>query len=431
MSIVHTIERLIPARFMPASMRPVITGLAAYGVAEIGTRILRIGAIVVIARQIAPAQIGIAALALAAFELVRVLANSGIGQRIIAASDTELDAICNAARRLFVLWCGTVALVQLAVAGCFTLIMGDNQIAAMLAVMSGVYLFMPAGLVQVFLLMREGRLATSARIAATQTAADHILSIILALIWPTAWAIVLPKLLTSPLWLVLVRRARSWSPAPDVAPASFSEFSGFSLGVLGSEILTAARTQLDKVIISVLLGTEALGLYYFAFNAGLGITTSFITALGIVLYPHLCSAQDMQERRTRLLQAGALALGIFVPVIALQMLFADWYVPLLFGAQWTGMAPLVAILCLAGVPAIFGSLLTAWLRANRRPQNDAAISLIATGGALVSLACGASFGLEAAAWAFVAALWAIQIPAALTFVFRTKSNYGPAVLKGA
>ena len=426
MPIISHLESLIPA-----GLRPVVAGLAAYGVAEVGTRLLRILAIIVIARQIAPEQIGVAALAIALFELVRVLANSGIGLRIIAASDAELPAICNAARRLFVLWCAAVALIQLAVAALLFAVFGMAEIAAMLVVMSGVYAFMPPGLVQVFLLMREGRMAATARIAASQTAADHVLSIILALFWPSAWAIVLPKLLTTPLWLVLVRRARHWSPVPGVAPAPFAEFRTFSLGVLGSEILVAARTQLAKVIIGALLGTEALGLYFFAFNAGLGITTSFIAALGIVLFPHLCGGSGQRERRNRLLQGGAVSLAMFVPVIAAQMLFADWYVPLLFGAQWTAMAPLVAILCLGGVPAIFGSLLTAWLRANGKPQHDAAVSLVVSFAALASLTAGAGFGLEAAAWSFVAALWLTQIPAALAFVRMREPASPDAALKGA
>lgn len=418
-------------RYVPTGLRPVVTGLAAYGAGEVGTRILRILAIIVIARQIAPFDIGVAALAIAVFEMVRVLANSGIGQRIIVADDAELDGICNAARRLFTIWCSAVALIQLAVAACIGLAFDNTDVGSMLAVMSGVYLFMPAGLVQVFLLMRDGRMATTARIAATQTAADHILSIILALFWPSAWAIVLPKLLTAPLWLLLVRRARQWRTAPGVSPAPLAAFRTFSLGVLGSEILTAARSQLDKVIIGALLGTEALGIYFFAFNAGLGITTSFIAALGIVLFPHLSAAASLAERRKRVLQAGALSLALFLPVIAAQMLLAEWYVPLLFGAQWAEMAPLVAILCLGGVPAIFGALLTAWLRANGQPQRDAAVSLFATCGALASLVVGASMGLEAAALGFVAALWAIQIPAAIAFIFRSETTRGAAAFEGA
>lgn len=395
---------------LPKGLRPILRGLMAYGAAEAASRFLRIFAIIIIARQVPPAQIGVAALALAIFEIVRVLANSGIGQRIIAASEAELPAICNAAHRLFYVWCGGVALVQLTVALVMWLAFGQSEIALMLAVLTAVYAMMPGGLVQVFLLMREGRLGTTARIAATQTMSDHLLSMALALLWPSAWAIVLPKLITAPIWLLLVRRARKWSPVPGVTPAPAKQFMQFGAGVLGTELVTAARQQLDKLVIGAVLGTEALGFYYFAFNAGVGITNSFIAALSIVLFPQLCAAKDERARRRMLMQAAALSLALFVPIIAAQVLLADIYVPLLFGAQWTAVAPLVAILCLAGIPAIFGALCTAWLRAIGRPQRDAAIALAVSAGAIAALTIGASVSLTAAAWAYVGALWLIQLP---------------------
>lgn len=413
MPFVQRLESLLPE-----SLRPIMRGLLAYGAAEAGTRVLRIAAIIVIARQVPAAQIGLAALALALFEIVRVLANSGIGQRIIAATDAELPAICNAAHRLFAWWCAGVTLVQLLVAAITWQAFGQGEVAAMLAVLSGVYAFMPPGLVRVFLLMRDGRLATTARISASQTGADHVLSLLIALVWPSAWALVLPKLLTAPLWLVLVRRARHWTPAPGIAPAPARQFLSFGTGVLGSEIVAVARLQLDKLIIGAWLGTEALGYYYFAFNAGLGIATSFISALGIVLFPHLCAADGEAEMRRRAIQAGALALALFTPVIAAQVLFADIYVPILFGAQWAPVAPLVAILCLGAIPAIFGTLVTAWLRASGNPQVDALFAFATTAGALLALAAGCALNLHSAAWAYVAALWAIQVPLAGIILFR-------------
>ncbi|WP_237437473.1 oligosaccharide flippase family protein [Alteraurantiacibacter aestuarii] len=393
-------------------------GLLAYGLAEAGTRVLRVFTIIVIARQIAPAQIGIAALALALFEFVRVLANSGIGQRIIAATDAELASICNAAHRLFYLWCGGVALVQLACAAIMWRVFGQAEIAAMLAMLTGVYALMPAGLVQVFLLMRSGRLATTARIAATQTTADHFLCLALALVWPSAWALVLPKLLTAPVWLVLVRRAQCWSPIVGVAAAPLHEFTRLSAGVLVTEFTNVARQQLDKIIVGAMLGTEALGFYFFAFNAGLGITSSFVSALSIVLFPYLCAARSALDRMRRLKHSIMLGLGLFTPVVIAQVLLADIYVPILFGEQWADIAPLVAILCLAAIPAITASVSTAWLRATGGADRDAMISIVVCIAALGALALGCTIGLHGAAWAYVLALWAVQLPITAFVLFR-------------
>ena len=267
-----------------------LTGLAAYASADMAARAVRMVAVVVIARRIDAAMLGEAALALTCFELVRVLASVGIGQRIIASDEAELGAICNTARALFGRWCAGVAGVQLAVAAVLWLAFAKPEVAMMVALLSGVYLMMPAGLVQVYLLQRAGRLGVTARTQAAQTMTDHALTMLLALVWPSAWAIVLPKLMTVPIWVGLNRRALHWRADPAHGHAPVAGFVRFGWGVLGTELVGAARLQADKLIIGVLLGVQALGTWYFAFNAGLGITTAFVTAFSTALFPYLCKA---------------------------------------------------------------------------------------------------------------------------------------------
>ncbi|MBS64560.1 oligosaccharide flippase family protein [Salinisphaera sp.] len=406
-------------------------GLAAFGSAELITRVVRIAAIVVIARQVSPTVMGAAALALSLFELVRVLANAGIGQRIIAAPQPALEAVCNTAHRLFWAWCGCVAIVQLAVAAVLYAVFGMHDISAMLAVLSGVYLFMPAGLVQVFLLMREERFGVIARVGATQTICDHVFTLLLVLAWPSAWAIVLPKLLTAPLWLILVRRNRSWKPCPLAGYAPARSFLGFGLGVLISDMANVARAQIDKLVVGALFGVEALGIYYFAFNAGLGITTSFVMALGNVLFPYICAAAHWPDRQRRCRQGLVMAVVVFLPILIAQVGLAHLYVPLIFGDQWRDAAPLVSILGLGAIPMIFAAVASAWLRAQNRPATEAGIASAATVAALGGLAAFATFGLTLAATAYVAGLAAVMIPAALYYLFFSATPEQTATIHGS
>ncbi|MCJ2188856.1 oligosaccharide flippase family protein [Novosphingobium beihaiensis] len=410
--------RSIIDRLLHADIGQLVRGLAAYGGAEVITRIVRIGTIVVIARQVSPAVMGAAALALSLFELIRVLANAGIGQRIIAADAQDLDATCNQASRLFWLWCGGIALVQLGVAAVLFGYFAMADIALMLVVLSGVYLVMPGGLVPVFLLMREGRMAATARIAATQTLADHLLTFVLVLIWPSAWAIVLPKLLTSPIWLGMARRARQWQPNPAAGYMPVRYFREFGAGVLVAELVNAGRLQLDKLIVGAVFGAKALGIYYFAFNAGLGITTSFVSALGTVLFPYICGGKDDAARLLRCRQGMLLALGVFLPVLAAQIGLAHIYVPVIFGEQWAQAAPLVSILGLGAVPIVLATVATAWLRVEGRTGIDAAVSTAASTAALAGLALAASFGLTAAAGGYVFGLAIVLIPMSIYVLNR-------------
>ncbi|EAQ29588.1 hypothetical protein NAP1_02410 [Erythrobacter sp. NAP1] len=386
-------------------------GMMAYGSAEAITRIVRLGAILVVARQVSPEMLGTAALALSLFELVRVLANVGIGQRIITAREDELDAICNAAHRLFWMVCLGVSSLQLVLAATLGLGFGLGEAAAMLAVLSGVYLFMPAGLVQIFLAMRAQRMGATARVAATQNIADSAVTVLLVLAWPSAWAIVLPKLLTAPIWLMLARRTFQWTPNRDVAAAPASEFAAFGPAILGSEMLTAARLHCDKLLVGALLGTEALGLYFFAFNAGLGITQSLVTACNLVLFPHLAklSGAKFEDEFKR---AFAMGLSVVIPLVAAQALLAPFYVPVVFGENWIAATPYLSLLACAAIPLFIASLIGARLRAMGKPMAETGLMAIATLFALSGLCLGAQAGLTAACVGFVAGLAFVLLPAA-------------------
>lgn len=369
-----------------------LTGLAAYGSAEIAVRLVRLVTVVVIARQLAPDIVGIAALTLTAFELMRVLANVGVGQKIIAADADRLGATCNTAHHIFWIWCSAIAGLQLIAALIMATVFAQPLAGAMLAVLSGVYLLMPGGLVQCYLLMREGRAGTTARTTATQTIADHLLTAALLLAWQSPWSVVLPKLLTAPIWLLMTRRARPWRPDPAAGRVPVRELLGFGLSVLATELLTATRGQADKIIISATLGITALGTWYFAFNAGIGIISSLITAFGTVMFPGLCAVPTGRARSQRLRTAILLGSLIFLPAVAVQSLLAPWYVPIIFGQHWAHAAPLISLLCLAGVPMLMATITTAWLRAEGKANIDAMAGVVITTTALGALAIGVQSG---------------------------------------
>jgi len=400
-------------------------GMLAYGSAEAATRIVRLATILVVARQISPAMLGVAALALSLFELVRVLTSVGVGQRIIVATDAELESVCHAAARLFWIICFAVAGVQLALAAIVWGGFGLPEVAAMLATLSLVYVFMPAGLVQIFLAMRAQRMAATASVTAAQNIADSVLTLALVLVWPSAWAIILPKLLTAPVWLVLARRAYAWRPDPTVNPAPLSSFRSFGPAILGSELLSAARLHSDKLIVGAFLGTEALGLYYFAFNAGLGITQSLIAACNLVLFPHLSKLSGLEfEREFRRAFLGGLA--IFTPLIAAQALLAPIYVPIVFGEKWAAATPYLALLACAALPLFAGSLIGARQRALGDPAAETILMAMATCAGLAGLSVGCQISLTAACAGFGAGLALILLPAAIPHLVRSFPKPSPA-----
>ena len=389
---------------------PLLRGLVAFGSAEAATRIVRLAALLIVARKVTPEILGTAAMALTLFELVRVLANVGIGQRLILAKEPELPGLCETAHKLFWAVCTGVAAIQLAVAAAMFFLFGLNSAAMLLAFLSLVYFAMPPGLVQIFLTMRENRMARVARITATQNMADSLLTVALVIVWPGAWALVLPKLLAAPVWTVLARRSSPWRPDRSRQSAPLAEFALFGPAILATEMLGAARLQGDKLIIGALLGTEALGIYYFAFNAGLGITQSFVSACNLVVFPHLAKMRDA-DLLPEFRKAFAAGLALLAPVVAAQALLAPIYVPVVFGKTWVPATPYIALLACAALPLYAGSLLGARYRAAGRPQSETFVTAMASAAALAGLSIGAAFSLSWACFGYGAAMAAVFLPA--------------------
>lgn len=385
-----------------------------YGLAEVVVRLSRLVTTVLLARLLLPEDFGIAAIALTASELIRVLASNGIGQTIIRARDEELDVVCATAQRAIRLVTAAIIALHVAAGAVLAYAYARPELAAMTALLGLAFLVMPFGDVRYFLVMRAQRMRAIAGVTAAQVIADNALTALLALSGLGAWAVVLPKLLTAPIWLAGVRRAHPEAPplAADARPiSSMLDYAG---PLLASEVLAVVRGHGDKLIVGAMLGIEALGVYYFAFNAGVGLSLSLTNALSTSLYPHLAevahrpaelAARFDKARRTTVLVIGGL--------IGLQAAATFLYVPLVFGERWAFATPLVALLCLSAVAKPLGDASVQLLRASGRTGDEAKAALLFTVLQLTMLAAALTKSLTAGIVALVIVALSFQVGFAL------------------
>ncbi|WP_121066075.1 oligosaccharide flippase family protein [Chachezhania antarctica] len=389
---------------------PFARHLMAYCLSEVAAKASRLLVVVAVARTMDAAAIGVAAAALAAADILKALTENGVGQRIIAAREEDLAATTRTASRIFWAWCLGLFGLQMIVGAVVWQISGDVFLFLLIAFLAGEYLFMPAGLVQCALAMRDGKLQQTAAIAAGQVVGANALSAALALLFPGPLALILPRLMAAPIWLVAMRRLHPWSPDRTVQPAPVKPFLRYGWAVLGVEVVKAARLQADKLVIGALMGAEVLGLYFLAFNAGLGLANSFAQAFSVALFPHLCTATD---RDAALRNALGLSTAVISAAVILQALAAPYYVPVLFGAGWDGIADVVSILCLAAIPGVIWSAAAQYLRAQDRPQVEFAVTAAITFALIANTALLAPYGLTAVAWGYLAIATITQLAAAL------------------
>ena len=159
-------RRLAGAWKAPWAHSRVLRGFGALGLSELLIRISRILTAIVLARYLDPIEFGLAATAITAFELIRVLANCGVGQMVIRAADDRLAATCNTAYR--VMWLVCLAMIALQLGAGFVLgqMTGRHELIAMNVALASVYLFLPHSMVQSWLLQRDGQLGEIAKVSA-------------------------------------------------------------------------------------------------------------------------------------------------------------------------------------------------------------------------------------------------------------------------
>lgn len=102
--------------YLPFKTPQIAKHLFAYGASEVAAKASRLLVVIAVARSLELSQIGVAAAALAAADIVKSLTENGVNQKIIAAPEAVLPQTCATAHRIFWIWCLGLFALQSAVA---------------------------------------------------------------------------------------------------------------------------------------------------------------------------------------------------------------------------------------------------------------------------------------------------------------------------
>jgi PST family polysaccharide transporter len=322
------------------------------GVAELVNRIFRLATTVTLARTFSPYDYGMVSVIYTINEFASVFAlRSGIGAKIIQAEEQELEVICNTAYWINWILYGSLFIIQLVAAYPIARFYGNNQLIWPICVLGSVYLMHPFFLIQSILIERENRLKVTALCTATQAILSNIIIVILAVLGRGVWAVVWSMVLTYPVWIVINYINHPWRPPTSFTLERWQEITSYGSKLLGVDLLGRLRMNLDYLLVGGFIGIEALGLYFFAFNAGLGISQSILNSITVALFPHLCAARgNAKQLKKQFLGSLKTIAVILVPLVFLQSSLAPFYVPIIFGQKWVTAIPILILICLSAVP---------------------------------------------------------------------------------
>lgn len=321
------------------------------GCAELVNRVFRLGTTVTLARMFTPADYGLMSIIYMTLEFANVFTlRGGIGSKIIQADEQEVQSIAVTAYWLNWMLCIFVFSLQCIAAFPIARFYHSQQLVLLLCVSALTYLFLPLYSINLAFLERENRLKITAVCNAVGSLLTNTITVILALLGLGIWAIVWAMFISTPVWIFITWFNHSWRPPKSFKLKHWREVLGFGGNLLGVDILGRVRANIDYLIVGKFLGIEELGLYYFAFNAGLGISLNVMNSFSSAIFPYLCEVRcDIDKLRERFFSSLKKTCAVIIPMILLQATLAPLYVPIIFGEKWVPAIPILIIICLSAL----------------------------------------------------------------------------------
>lgn len=423
----QSLDHAANSRAGSGAVSAMLGGMMWLGSAQVLGRCVRLLGSILLARMLTPEVFGQAAIILTSFELIATLIRRISSARLIPMDDTDLGRHLRAATVLNRLACVlafvAMSLLSLPVALYFQ----DSSLPGPMILMATSYLLMPLGMLHAAVNQRANRMRVLGSALLWQTIADGLMTIALALMGLGLWAIIVPKVLSTLVWAAIHRR-NSQVPTALVSTTRFSTTrfstqpgisslweSGLQTGL--ADFVGALRTSLDALLVGAFLGLPALGVYFFASNAALGITMGIIQSFGTAFYSRLCS-QKPQERVSFV--GGLMTVSLLTsPLIALQCLLAPWYVPLLYGSHWVdaGALPIFVLLCLSGLCRPLGEAAGQLLLSRGLTRENLLMNLLFSALLCAGLVLAVQFSLLAVA-ATVLSIYGLGMPLMALYASR-------------
>jgi PST family polysaccharide transporter len=299
---------------------------------------------VVLARLLSPNDYGLVALALVLMAYAETIADAGVAQALVYLPPTGV--IARSALLMSVALGAVLAAVAFLGAPAIAALFGLPAVAPLVQVL-GLSVFATAcGAVPEALLRRDLRFKQLTAAPVIRAGTMGVVTLTLAFAGYGAWSLALgtaagSMAYASTCWF-LVRHNAPWQ-LWRVDRKSLEANLQYGAPVAGSNLLARLIFDVDYLVIGLLLGTHALGLYTLAFRLPEALILNVFFVLSTVLFPLYAQVKGDQLRLRdgylRSVQVQTLygvTTGVGLAVVAPVL------VPVLFGPRWTeSIMPLV------------------------------------------------------------------------------------------
>jgi O-antigen/teichoic acid export membrane protein len=245
------------------------------------------------------------------------------------------------------------------------------------------------------------------------------------------WALVVQQLVQASVALVAVVAFARWLPGPPRRRSGLRPFLRFGSGITGVSVVYYLGNNVDSLSLGLFAGPAALGLYNRGFQLLMGPLNQLRSPATTVAVPVLARLQGDRPRTDEYLRRSQLALGFtLVPAMAVVAGAARPIVDLMLGSRWHAVAPVLALLAVAGSAQTL-ALVVNWVYLSRGLSGSllryTVVSVVLN---VVCVGAGVRGGVVGVATGYtVAAL--LEWPLSLWWVSRVTAVAHRTLLRGA
>ena len=362
-------------------------------------RFIRLASVVVLARVLTAEDYGLIAILFTITDFANVfIQKGGIAPKLIQADKQEVYTLAETAYWTNWILCFGIFLFQCCMAYPIALFYQNDKLILPIIVAAIAYLINPFYAVQDALIRRENRLKVGAIASAFSALTRQILILALVVLGFGVWSIAISLVISQVCWLIVYRRNHTWVPAGKFTLYQWKKIFNFSKFPLGIEMLNYLRSNIDYLIIGRFFSVEQLGFYFFAFNAGLGISLTAINMVSNSVFPYLCEAREnLSSLKASYRKSLKVCAMIIFPLVMLQSTLAPFYVPIVFGQKWIPAIPILIMICLSALPRPFALVSEQLLLTLDRGMDGLKWNIFFTGFFALSIIAAAQFNVFAVA----------------------------------
>jgi lipopolysaccharide exporter len=335
---------------------------------NISNRVLGLVRTAIIARLLAPDDLGLFGIALLAQSIIEIFSMFGLTSALVRHPD-DIDKYLDTAWVISFLRGVAVAVIMVLAAPLFAMFFdqpGATDLIRILAITSALSGFFNPAVVKLRRHLEFGRMFA---ISIAPGLLDVAVSIAIAYVYRTPMALILGMVVKTAAILVIGYFAVPYLPRVRYDKARARELMSYGKWITGSTIVRFLYSQGDDIVVGRLLGAGSLGIYQIGYRYSNLPTTEITRVLQVVALPVYAKVQgDPVRLRKAFLEAlGTTSLASMAFAGYIWIITPD-FVQLVLGSKWLGVVTVMRLLAIWGAAESVSEIPIALFEAVGKPQ---------------------------------------------------------------